>query len=381
MNAPDFSSPFDIAYDQLSIHKDWLTIPSWCNVFDPENNDEFECLAIIQPAPERGSRAWTMNGQRILIGVFRDEGRKTKQQDLRVAQWARYGTRLIVGTDRPHFMKPGDEVTLWNVNVPTMIAEVAAIHSMTEFEVRTSITGGTSGIEGSYQPVKPVNFYEDFIVFRLIPSMKLITWPMVQAILNAGFDQQIKPPVHLVDVNTGAERLVAAALNNKATNLLPNGGTFANLRNRQQLDEEGNPIIGVYNNLGQLVESKFRYSIHRNAVKMVNPVMVNEDCSCDDSTNEKLYVFDYYGFDLNDETRAPYASTQNVYYDYHKPNGLTVRNDNTGELFYRGIIQDEFGNVVIGARADNSLITRQAILPIQVDQFNVPYKAPRKIIV
>jgi hypothetical protein len=381
MSAPDFTDPFNIAYDSLSIHKDWLTIPSWCNTYDPENNDEFECLVVIQPAPEKGAKAWTMNGKRVLIGVFRDQGRKIQQQDIRVVQWARYDTRLVVTTDRPHFMLPGDKVNLWDVNVPVMTTSVVGIQSMFTFEVQTNMVGGQSGVAGGYQPVEPVNFYEDFIVFRLLPSMKVVSWPTVQAILNAGAPIANKPPVHLVDINNGSDRLVAAQINSHATHLLPNGSIVNQLLNRQQINEGGAPIRATYDNLGRLMKTPYRYSKRQDVIKMIDPVTVNEECSCDPQTNDKLYVYDYYGFDLNDDSRAPYNSKKNVVYDSASSNGLKIRPDNTGEAFYRGIIQDEFGNVVIGARPDNTLVTRQAILPLQVDQFNVPYKEPRKEII
>jgi hypothetical protein len=278
-------------------------------------------------------------------------------------------------------MLPGDMVNLWDVNVPIMTTPVVGIQSMFTFEVRTIMVGDQSGVAGGYQPVKPVNFYEDFIVFRLLPSMKIVSWPTVQAILNAGAPITNKPPVYLVDINNDNERLVAAQINSYATRLLPNGSTVKDLLNSQQINEDGAPIRATYDNLGCLMKSPYRYSKWQDVIKMNDPVVVNEKCSCDLQTNDKLYVYDYYGFDLNDDSRAPYNSEKNVVYDSASSNGLKIRPDNTGEAFYRGIIQDEFGNVVIGARPDNTLITRQAVLPLQVDQFNVPYKEPRKEIV
>jgi hypothetical protein len=211
--------------------------------------------------------------------------------------------------------------------------------------------------------------------------MKVVSWPTVQAILNAGAPIANKPPVHLVDINNGSDRLVAAQINSHATHLLPNGSIVNQLLNRQQINEGGAPIRATYDNLGRLMKTPYRYSKRQDVIKMIDPVTVNEECSCDPQTNDKLYVYDYYGFDLNDDSRAPYNSKKNVVYDSASSNGLKIRPDNTGEAFYRGIIQDEFGNVVIGARPDNTLVTRQAILPLQVDQFNVPYKEPRKEII
>jgi hypothetical protein len=379
MTVPAFNDPFNIAYDSLSIHKDWVTVPSWCHVYEPDNTDDFQCLKIIQPAPDKGSKLWTLHGKRILIGVFRDEGRATQQQDVRVVQWLRAGTRLIIASDRPHFMVPGDAVNLWNVNVATLTTQVTRLLSTTEFEVVTSDEGAVSGISGGYQPVEAINFYEDFVVFRLLPSMKLISWDLVMQILDAGEDLTQAAPVRMYDVTTGQTKLLASAVTKKKPTKLSNGSTVSGLRNRQQVDENGNPIPGSYDARGKLVIPNLRYGKDRNTEEMVNPVLINLpfNAPAEAGSNDRLYVYDYYGFLLNDDARGPYYATDNVYYDSSNSTGLGIKQVNS-KAVYSGTMQDEFGNIVIGARPDNSLLIRQAIIPLQVDQFNVPYKQPRK---
>jgi hypothetical protein len=376
MKSPDFTAPFDVAYDSLSMYREWLKIPKWCNIYDPSNSDEFECIGIIQPAPEKGATAWTMNNKRVLIGVFRDEGRATQVQDVRIVQWARYATRLIISSNRPHFLKVGDLVTLWNVNVGTMTAPVKQVFSNSQFEVKTNMIGAESGVEGAYQPMKPVNFYDDFIVFRLLPSMSIVPWPTVLAILNVSGSQSVNTALTLFDVAKGQPTRVASSLVAQAGKLGSNGILDSSYINRQQINEDGDPISGQYDAQGKLLPSTYRYSGSTNAPESIVDFSSTDPCAC--SCETRLRVFDYYGFELNDDERAPYNAFDNVTYSQSTSNGLAIKMTANGNPIYAGVIQDQFGNIVTGAKSDTELLIRQAILPIEVDQFNVPYAAPRK---
>lgn len=375
---PPFNRPFDIAYDDYSIYKSDFTIPDWCNVYAPDNHDEYHCLSIIQPAPELGASKWTKDGKRILIGVYRDEGRETQMQDFRIIQWGRYGQKLYMGTDRPHRLTVGDEVNLFNINVPYMTTRVVNVFNTTEFEVVTSDTGDVSGIFGTYQPLKPVNFFDKYIVFRILPSMKLVKFAEVQSLLAECAPVIKTTPTYLTDINTGVSVIIDTPIIQK-TNFISTG-------NRQQFDEQGKPLTSNIDVRGGVTFEGVKFSINQsNPTISRSGSVTNEDCNIDQvltglcsvvPSNNQVYIYDYYGFPINDLTRGPYFSYQNIVYDPSKQNGIGYRTDNFGTPFYTGALFDNFGNVVLGINSDNTLNVRQALIPINVDQYNVPYKQP-----
>jgi hypothetical protein len=377
-NLPPFNRPFDIVYDGYSIYKSDFVIPDWCNVYSPDNHDEYNCLAIIQPAPELGASKWTKDGKRILIGVYRDQGRESQLQDYRIIQWGRYGTKLYMGTDRPHRLVVGDEVNLFNVNVPFLTSRVISILNDTEFEVGTSDTGDISGIFGTYQPVKPINFFDNYIVFRILPSMKLVKFSEVQSLLAECTPVIKSTPTYLTDINSGETIIVNAPIIQKHI--------FVTSGNRQQFNEQGKPLNSVIDNMGRVSFDEKKYTKDQNNPNLKNGIVTNEECNIDQVLtglcsigpgNSQVYVYDYYGFQINDLNRGPYFSYQNIIYDVNQIHGIGYRIDN-GKHFYSGLLLDEFGNVVLGINSDNTLVVRQALLPLNVDQYNVPYKQPNR---
>lgn len=102
----------------------------------------------------------------------------------------------------------------------------------------------------------------------------------------------------------------------------------------------------------------------------------------------RVYVYDFYGLDLNDPTRAPYYSEQNISRDttqavpidninIAKHGDTTI--DSNGITVTVGKIYDKFGNIVVGIQENNATVVKQPILPLVLDSFNRPVKAPTPV--
>jgi hypothetical protein len=337
-------------------------------------------LALIQPAPELGAKSWTMFGQRILLGVFRDEGRPANVQTPRQCQWLRTGDKLFIGTDRPHRLAVGDEVKLYAVNLSMIETTVSRIFNDTEFECPIPNIGDLYGIFGSFQPLKPFDFAEENIVFRFLPSFKLVTIEQVNQMFA---DCQRVVSSALVYLNSPltnerikfAHKLAQAPLPVKNSNGSSQGGEL----NRQQFNSLGQPLQAFYDARGlpvkrnKLVHSKFQTDL-----LIDNPPLIAEEHSFNPTANSRIYAYDFYGFDINDPSRGPYNRSDIIAYSADSPDGLVRLLDQRGVPIYQGPIYDEFSNFVLGATADNTLYGRAPIMPIEVDQFNQPYAKPQR---
>ena len=366
MTYPDFNNIFAPEYDEYSIRLEELIIPKWINQFEPDNSIEFNCRTILSPAPELGSKLWTQNGKRITIGVFRDEGRPTTIEPYSIVQWARYDRRLIIATSKPHYLRKDIEVELTNTCKSYIKTKVVNVFDAYKFEAEVYPSGLTSGIDGGFRHVLPINFFEEFIVFRQLPSMKLMKASEAINLINEPDPTKIQRQEHLYDLTNNKTILINTS-NIISGNLNYQGSKFNHLH-RQQLNERTKPLQGEYDLAGELVRSKYVSSQYHNQKTFCNTNLLNDDrCCC--CPNDILEVYDYYGFPINDPTRGPYNSKQNVYVENQQ---IKIDID----LYYPKLF-DRYGNVIVDIK-DDLLRARQAVLPIQLDFYNYPIKQPKE---
>ena len=175
MTSPSLTNPFDPLYEQYS---QWIAdayIPAHFNYYTPSSNlgADFGCLGIMQPAPELGAEVWTRNGDRILIGAYRDEGRQPATLPATNAPWAAADSTVTVATSQPHKLKTGDVVTISSLLVSPFNV-VVTVTAALSFKFIVSDFVAASGTL-SYFRTEPVSFYEERVVYRLLPSFRLIT--------------------------------------------------------------------------------------------------------------------------------------------------------------------------------------------------------------
>jgi hypothetical protein len=361
--SPNFNDPFSAAYDEVACHRDDLPTYRGCYVYTPDNYDDYQCLAVWQPDPELGAREWIRNGKRILIGVYRDEGRRTQRQPSTAMTWTLSGTVLTVTTSRPHRLAVGDDVQLFNTVEADITLSVSAVITATQFTV-VSPTSGVDAQAGAYSPVKEVDFLNDYVVFRLLPTFKPVPVSMIRAILAAAEPELSRSTVTLTDVVSGSMQ-VKSEVQTYTSSML-------NRRHRQQLDELKRPLRQVYDARGRVVPPDLRFSKNANAALYFNVPMVSQ-WNPIPSANPYLPAHDFYGFPLNDAARGPFFANDIVYYDSSTAFGIS-RRVNGSTAIYDGVIHDVFGDYVVGARANNTLISRKPVQPLLVDHHNTPYK-------
>jgi hypothetical protein len=263
-------------FDNLSAPREELPQPKGCWIYEPDNHDDYQCLVLWQPAPELGARQWTLFGQRILIGVYRDEGR--------------YGLS------------------------------------------------------------------ETNVVFRLLPSFRVVPVSVILDILESSNPDLNRHTVALTDIASGSVKLVSEI------DLRQHGAGVDHRQHRQQFDELRKPLRQEYDARGNVILPKLRFSKHENASLYLAPPLVDQHVP--HASNATLPVYDYYSRLL-----AP----TDVFYDPDSVDGLGYGDDYDGQFEH-----DVFGDFVVGARANNTLITRKPVQPLEVDHHNTPLKRPSR---
>lgn len=391
MSSPGLNQPFDPGYDVYSMWRDDFRIPSICSIYRPDNNFDYACDSVIAPAPELGAQLWTRNGRRILIGIYKDQGRPDGlRRPPRTVTWVRTVNKMVLTDVAPHRLRVGDEVDVFNTVTPEARLKVLRVVDAYSFEVQSlafaapSCSGGTvpsSGSSGGYSPLAPVMFSEQYIVFRFLPSYKVVPWQEVIDLLQAATPTVGTAPVGLVDINTGDVINTTRTVFN-GSRLLSSGSRAGTELWRQQFDETGKPLAWTYDYLGRADKPKTVSTRKQNNPPHLSGPVVNEAVdvdgaeTTDPTANNQIYVKDFYGFELNDTTRGPYHANDIITYDPDEPNGIK-RKTNGGEVIYDGFLHDEFGNFVTAATELNTLVARGPVLPLAVDQFNYPYKRPQ----
>jgi hypothetical protein len=148
----------------------------------------------------------------------------------------------------------------------------------------------------------------------------------------------------------------------------------------QVYNEIGDPLKIQYQSQGYPVPVNIVDSKYKNDVITFSQPLKLEN-SIDNSKNSRIYVYDFYGLDLNDPTRGPFYSSDNVTVGSEiSSNGtakLKVKTNNDGSLIYSGKLCDDYGNLAIGVQPlTNTLVSRKLILPLSLDYFNHPIKSP-----
>ena len=368
MSGPSLVDYFDPAYSLRSMHTSELQIPVTCNAYTPDNSDDGACRIIIQPAPELGAPTWTIGSKRALLAVYRDEGRPTSLAPSSTMAWSSDGTLLrcfATGSYVP-YINLGDLVTVTSqtggFSFTSKVLRVGRSndgHQGFDVAAPSSNLAGLLGT-GTYQSTVKVNFYEDYVIFRSLPDFRVLDISTALALLQSwqptvrtGFEQ-------LVDPVTGSSIKISRKPFFNATT--PAGQLTPSL-NRQQFNEQNKPLIQNYDAHGQPIGSKLRYSKNQNSKVFIEA----------DHESNILRVYDYYGFALNDVSRQPYLSNDLITFDPSMPSGIRRKGIN-GVIAYEGLIYDEFGLPVIGALDTDQLTLRDPVMPLMLDQFNLPRK-------
>ena len=102
----------------------------------------------------------------------------------------------------------------------------------------------------------------------------------------------------------------------------------------------------------------------------------------DPTTDSRVYVYDFYGLEINDPLRGPYFSTTLITRDLDKapPYDNILRDGVNNVPYYSKILYDMFGNRVFGIQTNNATVIRENLLPLSLDRFNRPIKSPIKTI-
>ena len=416
MTAPPFNEPFNPYYDQFSISHYDFAVPDHFDVYAPEfaNEIDFQCLSVISPSPNKGAKQWTYGGKWLTIGVYRDEGRDPAQRPPSTAlSWVRSSTTLTINDPVGHRLRTGDLVDLYNINVPSLLKKPINVLNSTAFTVKVPLYGAVSGSNGAYQPSELYNFSEQNYVFRILPSFQVVPWSLIQE-LFASSSPEVTPQMReMYNITSGTSTLLPKN-KSKTTNFdLPLSGhpvvdTVPLARRFGQIyDEQGNPLSISYLPGGQPVPSKSYNSPNLSAHVGYNSPLTNEDVDYgiryrvtrnadqritspdgdlrilnlpqdDQSFDTRVYVFDFYGGEINDPSRGPYFRTDLITRDPAKPAPFDniLRLEQNGVPYYAKTLYDIFGNRVVGIQENNATVIRENLLPLVLDRFNRPIKSP-----
>ena len=381
MTAPAFNDVFNPYYDQFSIWQGYLNIPSHFDVWMPDffNEVDFQCLSVIAPNPAKGAVQWTLNGRWMTIGIYRDEGRATAQRPATInLSWSRTNKVLTITDPAGHRLLAGDYVDLYDINVPQLLRQPITILSPTVFTVPTLLYGPTSGSIGAYQPSDPYNFYEQNIVFRLLPSFQLVPWSYVQTLFASSAQPQSPQLRQIYNITTSVNTQVPRGKSSSTNYDVPYipvpsvNPTPSDVRFNQVYDEQGNPLEMSYDSYGYPVTITNFDRPNLNSANDYNSPEVNPPSPA------RVFVYDFYGGEINDPARGPYFSTTLITRDttVTPPLNNILRASQNEVFYYSGKLYDGFMNRVVGIQTDNATVVRRNLLPLELDRFNHPTKTP-----
>lgn len=376
-------------FTSYSVYVKDMEIPSHIAVYSPDNNDSGECIAVLTPEPNLGAKKWTINGHWITIAMFKDTGREPGYKPIHDSiSWVRYGDQLVVYDTQKHQLILGEEVKHSMTNVGSLTTTVTKIINDYTFIVTTTDAGatyGSSSTTGSYyQGLRYVDFPEEYAVFRLLPSFRLVTWDFVKSIFDASTPSTFLTRRSLVEVTSGRELKVSNLITKDVNYTVPyakSSDTNPPLDRRfnQRYDEDGNPLAMKYNQLGYPIDPNFVDSKYKN-----NPPRLNTTVGYTLNGmpfNPRVYVYDFYGLEINDPNRGPWNDIELIGRDETVSGNIgniKRKTDIFGNIYYQGPLYDEFGNVAIGIQDNNALVTEQNVLPLSLDPFSHPIKAPNR---
>ena len=377
MISPDFTDVFNPYYDLFSINQADFTVHTWFDQYVPDNQTDYQCLNVICPSITAGAASWTLNGKWITIGIYRDEGRAPAQRPLQggALSWTRVGLTVTITDPSGHHLHAGDSINVFNINVPIMSNVTITVIDDCTFSFRGQVVGATSGTGASYQDNFITNFYDNFIVFRLLPSFALIPYSAIEAIFAA--TKPAPQPVLKTMYNITTETTVNVPIgtSNSVNYVVPAPAVTLSsdvsglaVRFGQVFDSTGQPLVLTYLSNGFPTYTNNVNSPTSNEQIFYNsPVIPPSD--------SYIYVYDYYGLEINDVARGPTHSTSNV-----TRNGSIAGDINnllvSPSISYVSTLNDLFGNLAIGVQSDNALVVRKQVLPIALNSFNQPVKNP-----
>lgn len=381
MTAPAFNTPFDPYYDLYSVNRLDVTIPDHFSTYVPDfvNAVDFQCLSVICPDPTFGAKQWTYRGKWISLGIYRDEGREAAQRPPTVnLTWSRASTILTIIDPAGHRLRSGDYVDLYNINVPSLLHKVITVINANIFTVSVPLYGATSGVLGAYQPSDEYNFYEQNVVFRLLPSFQLVPWSFIQQLFVDSAPDEFPQVRELYNITTESIKQMPRG-KSKSTNYdLPTTSrpiveTVPLARRFGQVyDEAGDPLNVDYISDGQPVPLDNFDEPNLDSNRGFNSTFVNPP------SPDRVMVYDFYGGEINDPTRGPYFRTDLITRDLTKPPPIDniERAEQNGVPYYGMKLYDRFMNLVIGIQENNATVIRQNLLPLKLDRYNRPAKLP-----
>jgi hypothetical protein len=376
MTSPAFNDPFNTFYDQYSVNEKDIAIPDHFDSFLPDNQEDYKCIMVISPSLLKGASRWTKDGKWITIGIYRDEGRAPAQRPLiSNLSWSRTGTVITVTNTLGHMLHVGDLINLYNISQPDLLnISVNTIVDAYNFSVNCQSSGDISGNFASYQENFITNFYETNRVFRLLPSFKLIPYSEIQNIFTSSAPPQQATRRTLYNITSSQDVNVPGVKNSSVNYELPTQSLpkdeNINLQRRfsQVYDETGQPLKLTYDALGLPVKINNVDSPFKN-----DQIFYNDPV--DPLGDPYIYVYDYYGLEINDILRGPYHSTLNVVRDLTISESINNLTNNITAL-YNSMLNDAYANLAIGVQQNNALVVRKQILPIALDIYNRPVKNP-----
>lgn len=377
---PALDDPFNEYYTIYSAYYKDVVIPDHFAVYEPDNQISGQCISVITPEPDLGARVWTHQGKWITIGIFRDEGREPamKPESTSLKYWVRSGSKMVITDAKKHQLVVGEKVMVFGTNVGEFESAVQKVINDYTFIIGCLEVGSITGNTGTYQGMRTVDFESEQVVFRLLPSYKLVPWEWVKNLFQASSPSLTLTKRTLFEITRGATIRVPNVITKNVNFKVPNAPfsetSFA-LRKRynQRYDESGEPLVANYDPLGELLPPQFVDSKYKN-----NPYLYNNTFD-GAPQNYRVFVYDFYGVDLNDIRRGPYYACNLISRDPRAAGEIgnfKRKTDEFGTVLYSGPLFDEFGNVAVGIQENNALITQQNVLPLTLDSFNHPVKDP-----
>lgn len=402
MAYPNWYKPHDPYYDQYSIEIVDFSIPEHFDIFIPDDGDELGCKTILMPSPRKGAINYTKNDKFMVIGIYRDSGRPpTIFPIVTNKQWSTSGNELVI-FDSTNKVRVGDYLYCYNTNVTGQQYLKCIQRTSTYFILKlASLLGDTSGTSCSYRIDRVKDFAEENIVFRLFPTFKLITYTQFLEIVNSTspnsvfktsdviknitLDENVRTPVQInsnTDYSSVNNFKKVSEISNTTFKLgiEVKGNGFPTFENNQTFDGTGKPLKLKYDESGKVISPKYYDSKYKNKIIYVDSQLASENPSSDPLKDDRVWCYDFYGIDINDNTRGPYfvdtVITRNENVEGNVDN--IVRLEVNGEPLYPldQHVYDKFGNIAVGINTNNTLNVIRQRIPIQLDNFGRPFKLP-----
>lgn len=351
-NGVSFNDPFNSVYDNYSVKISDITIPSYFVRHEVDTSIDSNCLAVFSVSPENGASKWSRNNRWITIGMYRDTGRKPSNSSYFSTSWVRTAANLTIIINDANRIQVGDFVEILNSNVSRIASAKVLSVTSNSFTVSTSDTGLLSG-NCQYRYIN-YQFAERRVIFRLLPNNKIITIAELNELFN-----------YCAPVITNTTPSIGTS---KQFGRLTLGRRFD-----QIYDHFGEPLSVQYQNNGlpiidQVVAGKSRQTAFNNS-----PVITESDDN--DSVDSRIYVYDTYGIEINNPFRGPHFVDNIITRDTTitgNLNNILRKTDSRGQVIYDGPLFDAYGNPVVGINSNNTVVIKEAFLPITVDRFNRP---------